>query len=46
MERGDLNMIEDRTKALAHFGKERTRQCLMVRLDVPETNEGAKAAGK
>jgi hypothetical protein len=33
METGIFNLTQDQTEALVHFGKDKTQQCLMVRLD-------------
>ncbi|MGO9566450.1 MAG: hypothetical protein ACLP5H_02805 [Desulfomonilaceae bacterium] len=46
METGLGNLTQDQTEALVHFGKEKTQQLLMVRLDQPKENERAKAGGK
>ena len=36
METGLFNLTQDQTDALVHFGKDRTQQCLMVRLNEPK----------
>jgi hypothetical protein len=46
METGVFDPKQDQTEALVHFGKERTRQCFMVRLNEPKSNESAKAVEK
>ena len=42
METGIFNLTQDQTEALVHFGKEKTQQWLMVRLDQPKDTETAK----
>lgn len=46
METGIFNLTQDQTEALVHFGKEKTQQWLMVRLDQPKSTETAKEEGK
>ena len=46
METGLFNLTQDQTEALVHFGKEKTQQWLMVRLDQPKDTESAKEGGK
>ena len=46
METGLFNLTQDQTEALVHFGKEKTQQWLMVRLDQPKDNETAKEGTK
>jgi hypothetical protein len=46
METGLFNLTQDQTEALVHFGKERTQQWLMVRLDQPKDTETAKEGQK
>jgi len=41
METGIFNLTQDQTEALVHFGKDKTQQWLMVRLNEPEDKEGA-----
>lgn len=41
METGIYNLTQDQTEALVHFGKDKTQQWLMVRLDQPEGQEQA-----
>ena len=36
METGIFNLTQDQTEALVHFGKDKTQQCLMVRLNEPK----------
>jgi hypothetical protein len=42
METGLFNLTQDQTEALVHFGKEKTQQWLMVRLDQPKGSATAK----
>ena len=42
METGIYNLTQDQTEALVHFGKDKTQQWLMVRLDQPEGEKQAK----
>jgi hypothetical protein len=42
METGIFNLTQDQTEALVHFGKEKTQQVLMVRLNEPKKDETAK----
>ena len=42
METGIFNLTQDQAGALVHFGKERTQQVLMVRLNEPKKDETAK----
>lgn len=42
METGLFNLTQDQTEALVHFGKEKTQQWLMVRLNQPKNIESAK----
>jgi hypothetical protein len=45
METGVYNLTKDRTEALVHFGKEKTRTWIMVRMKEPETdNVGPKSS--
>jgi hypothetical protein len=46
METGIVNLTKDQTEALVHFGKDKTEQWLMVRLDQPKSTETAKEEGK
>ncbi len=46
METGLFNLTQDQTEALVHFGKDKTQQWLMVRLDQPKDNETAKEGTK
>jgi hypothetical protein len=46
METGLFNLTQDQTEALVHFGKEKTQQWLMVRLDEPKNDERAKEGEK
>jgi len=46
METGLFNLTQDQTEALVHFGKAKTQQVLMVRLDQPKSDEQAEAGGK
>ena len=46
METGLFNLTQDQTDAFVHFGKEKTEQCLMVRLVEPKTDESAKEGEK
>lgn len=46
METGLFNLTQDQTEALVHFGKDKTQQWLMVRLDQPKDNETAKEGAK
>jgi hypothetical protein len=39
METGIYNLTQDQTEALVHFGKDKTQQWLMVRLEQPEDKE-------
>ena len=39
METGIYNLTKDETGVLVHFGKERTQEWLMVRLNEPSDNE-------
>jgi len=41
METGIFNLTQDQTEALVHFGKDKTQQWLMVRLNEPEDKEAA-----
>ena len=43
METGIFNLTQDQTEALVHFGKQKTQQWLMVRLDQPKNKETAKS---
>jgi hypothetical protein len=42
METGIFNLTQAQTEALVHFGKEKTQQCLLVRLNEPKSDEKAK----
>jgi hypothetical protein len=42
METGIYNLTQDQTEALVHFGKDKTQQWLMVRLNQPEDKERAE----
>ncbi|MEW6111638.1 MAG: hypothetical protein AB1664_05880 [Thermodesulfobacteriota bacterium] len=45
METGVFNLTQDQTEALVHFGKEKTQQWLMVRLqEPPDKKEPSKAS--
>jgi hypothetical protein len=45
METGIFNLTQDQTEALVHFGKEKTQQWLMVRLqEPPDKKEPSKAS--
>ena len=46
METGISNLTQDQTEALVHFGKEKSQQWLMVRLEQPKDTESAKEGGK
>jgi hypothetical protein len=46
METGLFNLTQDQTEALVHFGKEKTQQWLMVRLDQPKNDQSAKEGEK
>lgn len=46
METGVFNLTQDQAEALVHFGKEKTQQWLMVRLDQPKIDEKAKEGEK
>ena len=41
METGIYNLTQDQTEALVHFGKDKTQQWLMVRLNEPEDKKKA-----
>jgi len=41
METGIYNLTQDQTEALVHFGKDKTQQWLMVRLQQPESQKEA-----
>jgi len=43
METGIYNLTQDQTEALVHFGKDKTQQWLMVRLQQPESQKEAAA---
>ena len=46
METGLFNLTQDQTEALVHFGKEKTQQWLMVRLDQPNDDQSSKEGQK
>jgi hypothetical protein len=47
METGLYNLTQDQTEALVHFGKDKTQQWLMVRLNQPENGKpGNKASSR
>lgn len=46
METGIFNLTQDQTEALIHFGKDKTQQCLLVRLDPPKNDQGESQASK
>jgi hypothetical protein len=46
METGISNLTQDQTEALVHFGKEKSQQWLMVRLEQPKDTESTKEGGK
>ncbi|MBI5568996.1 MAG: hypothetical protein HY914_03540 [Desulfomonile tiedjei] len=46
METGLFNLTQDQAEALVHFGREKTQQVLMVRLDEPKNDQSAKEGGK
>jgi hypothetical protein len=46
METGIFNLTQAQTEALVHFGKEKSQQWLMVRLDGPKDTETAKESQK
>jgi len=46
METGLFNLTQDQTEALVHFGKEKTQQWLMIRLDQPKGDATAEAEKK
>ena len=42
METGLFNLTQDQTEALVHFGKDKTQQWLLVRLEQPKEDTGTK----
>jgi hypothetical protein len=46
METGIFNLTQAQTEALVHFGREKSQQWLMVRLDEPKETETAKEGNK
>lgn len=45
METGIYNLTQDQTQALVHFGKDKTQQWLMVRLQQPQSQQPAGQQG-